>query len=97
VPVRPVVLGLANIEIGNNAAVVTDRWTKIDYSAIGGFEYQFSDKISAVARWTYSVLPTNANYDYSDPQYSSIVYRGAGLRNSTISIAFRLHLHQALN
>jgi opacity protein-like surface antigen len=87
----------AKLDNGDASGDVTNRWTKNDYSVIGGFEYRFSDKISAVARWTYSVWPANINYDFSDPQYSGIALRGNGIRNNTISIAVRIHLHQALN
>jgi len=83
----------AKLENGNNFAVVTDRWTRNDYGAVGGFEYRFTDRVSATARWTYSILPTNANYDFTDPQFSGIALRGFGTRNNTISVALRIHLN----
>jgi hypothetical protein len=78
------------VEYGNAEGVVTDQWTKLDFSAVGGFEYRFNRTISGLARWTYSLLPNNANY--TDPDLNQILIQGAGYRNNTISVAARIYL-----
>jgi opacity protein-like surface antigen len=80
----------ARLENGNNADVVTERWTRTDLSIIGGFQYTFTPTLAGLARWTYSVLPTNSSY--TDPNTFQILYQGAGLRNSTLSVALRIYL-----
>lgn len=81
-------------EYGNWDGPITSLYTKVDVSAVGGFEYHFSDLISAVARWTYSLNPQNSSY--TEPNYYQIAVQGAGLRNNTISIAVRFHFGKRL-
>ena len=69
---------------------ITPFYTRLDVSAIGGFEVYLNEWLSGMARWTYSLLPTNSNY--TDPNFTQIAIQGAGLRNNTISIALRFNL-----
>ncbi len=71
-------------------SIETYRWTRYDVSAAGGFEYRLLPYLTGMARWTYSLLPNNVGIGRVPAQ--NIIFDGAGVRNSTITVALRLNL-----